>query len=202
VSSRVSVINRALIKLGVQTIADPDEESEPARVSKQLFDGSARAELRKNPWCFATRRAQLAAALSAPAFGFTRAFPLPSDFVRLVQAGDYYDFAAVRHAPLDRSVVPYRIEGAQLLTDWPAPLNIRYVADLSADPGQWDAAFIDAFSFRLAAEMCGTLTGSDSKTAMLDKQYSRAIGEARRLNAIETPPEPLPDNSWTTTRFF
>jgi hypothetical protein len=50
--------------------------------------------------------------------------------------------------------------------------------------------------------MCGTLTGSDSKTTLLDKQYSRAIGEARRLNAIETPPEPLPDNSWIFTRFF
>lgn len=201
-ASRVAVINRALIKLGVQTIADPDEESEPARVSKQLFDDSARAELRKNPWSFAIRRAQLAASATAPAFEFDRAFPLPSGFVRLVQVGEYYDFAAVRHAPLDRSVVPYRIEGTEILTDWPAPLNMRYVTDLSADTGSWDAAFVDAFAYRLAADMCGTLLNSDSKTTMLEKQYQRAVGEARRLNAIETPPEPLPDNSWTMTRFY
>lgn len=201
-ASRVGVINRALVKLGVQNIADPDEESEPARVAKQVFDDTVRAELRKYPWLFATRRAQLAASATAPVFGFKTAFPLPVDFARIVQVGEYFDFSGIRNAPLDRSVVPYRIEGAQILTDLPAPLNIRYVADVSSDPGQWDATFVDALACRLAAEMCETLTKAPSKTEMMEKAYRRAIGEARRLAAIESPPEPIPDNSWTMTRFY
>lgn len=201
-ASRVGVINRALIKLGVQTIADPDEESEPARVSKQVFDDTVQAELRKNPWAFAIRRARLAASVTAPSFGFKTAFPLPTDFIRIVQVGDYFDFSAVRNAPLDRSVVPYRIEGRSIVTDLPAPLNIRYVADISADPGQWDATFVDALAARLSVEMCETLTKNTSKLTLMERLYQRAIGEARRLNAIESPPEPLPDNSWVMTRFY
>ena len=201
-ATRVGVINRALVKLGVQTIADPDEESEPARVAKQLFDDTVRAELRKYPWSFAIRRVQLAASATAPAFGFTTAFPLPVDFARAVQVGEYFDFSGVRNAPLDRSVVPYRIEAGQIVTDLPAPLRLRYVADVSFDPGQWDAAFTDALACRLAAEMCETLTKNSAKTELMEKMYRRAVAEARRLTAIESPPEPIPHNSWTMTSFY
>jgi len=199
-TSRVDIINFALIKLGVPTIADTAEDSEQALKSGILFDRVLRSELRKHPWSFAIKRTILAALAEAPAYEWGYQFQLPGDFLRVVQVNDYYQFAGVREAT-DDAAVPYTIEGRNLLTNFQAPLRFRYVADVGVDPTTWDATFIDAFSCRLAEELCETLTKSGSKKAMMEKDYAQAVREAKRVNAIELPPVPLLDNSWITGRY-
>lgn len=199
-ASRTDVINRALIKLGTPTIADPNEDSEQALKAAVVFDDLVRSELRGNAWSFAITRTVLAALAAAPAYEWTYQFQLPSDFVRVVQVNDYWQFAGVREAT-DAAAVPYAIEGTKILTNFTAPLRFRYVRDVSDDPTVWDAAFIEAFSCRLAAELAETLTKSATKKQMMQGDYKIALREAKRLNAIELPPVPLPDNSWITGRY-
>jgi hypothetical protein len=199
-ASRTDIINRAMIKLGAPTIADPNEDSEQALKAKAVFDSLIRAELRAQAWSFAIKRTQLAALAAAPEYEWTYAYQLPSDFVRIVQVSDYWPFAAVREAT-DNSAVPYVIEGQQILTNFAAPLRLRYVHDAGDDPNSWDAYFVEAFANRLAIELCETLTKSATKKQTLDRDYARALREAKRLNAIELPPIPIPDNSWITGRY-
>lgn len=199
-ASRTDIINRALIKLGAPTIADPNEDSEQALKAGIVFDTLLRSELRMHPWSFAITRTTMSALSTAPAYEWLYAYQLPADFLRVVMVNDYWDFAGVREAT-DAPAVPYTIEGRQLLTNFAAPLKLRYVQDVSADPTSWDAIFIEAFSCRLGEELCETLTKSAAKKATMEQDYRQALRDARRVNAIELPPQPLPDNSWVTGRY-
>jgi hypothetical protein len=199
VASKTEVFNRALIKIGVNNVSSPDDPSEQARKCSVVFPSLVRAELRKNPWSFAIARVALPVLATAPAFGWSFAYQKPSDFVRVVQVGDYYDFAQIRVA-IDQPTVPYALEGQTIVTDLGAPLRLRYVRNVSEDTESWDDLFTEAFACRLAMEVCESLTKNQSKFANVTRWYKESIAEAKRLNAIELPPVPLPDNSWVTTR--
>ena len=199
-ASRTDIINRAMIKLGAPTISDPNEDSEQALKADIVFDSLLRSELRKHAWSFAIQRTTLSPLADAPAYEWAYQYQLPADFLRVVQVNDYWQFAGVREAT-DEAAVPYVIEGTKLLTDFAAPLKFRYVRDVAADPTGWDAAFTEAFASRLAEELCETLTKSVAKKAQMEKDYLTAVRDAKRVNAIELPPTPLPDNSWITGRY-
>lgn len=197
--SRTALFNRALIKIGVPRIADPGEDTEVAHVCSEVFDTLARSELTLNPWSFAIRRTTLAALSDPPAFEWGYQFVLPEGFLRVVQLGDYYEFADIR-GPTNQPAAPYAREGSLLLTNMSGAVPFRYVKDVSDDLTGWDAMFFEAFACRLAFEVCETLTKSATKKEAVAKEYRSALTQARRINAIQTPPQVLPDNSWVTAR--
>lgn len=198
-TSATDIKNRAFVKLGTQRIAAPSDNSEGARVADTVFAGLAKAELRKHAWSFALKRATLAA-LAPPAIGtFRTAFNLPSDLLRLVQFNDRYvqfGLGLVSNAPAPE----YAIEGRTLVCN-DSVVKIRYIADLSADTSKWDDTFIEAFACRLAAEMAPTLTKDKQKVRDLMAMYKDEIQQAKRANAIELPPQEVPDSSWVTSRY-
>lgn len=198
-ATKTEIFNRALIKLGVNTVAAPDDPSEQARKCSAVYSSLLKAELRKNPWTFAITRAQLPALGDTPAFGWKYAYQLPAGFIRVVQIGEYWDFAQIRVAT-DQPQVPYTLEGRTILTDYGAPLRLRFVQNVEDDTESWDYLFTEAFSCRLAMEVCESLTKNQNKLTNMIRLYKDAIAEARRLNAIELPPVPLADNSWITGR--
>lgn len=198
-ATKTEIFNRALIKLGVNTVTSPDDPSEQARKCSAVYSSLLKAELRKNPWTFAIKREELAALAETPAFGWQYAYQLPSDFIRVVQIGEYWDFNQIRVAT-DQPTVPYTLEGQKILTNYAAPLRVRYVHNVEDDTETWDDLFTEAFACRLAQEVCDSLTKNQTKMANMVRVYRDAIVEAKRLNAIELPPVPLADNSWITTR--
>lgn len=200
--NRVDVVNGALIKLGASLIADPNEASEGARKAKSVYDRVMRAEMRRHAWSFALRRASLPALSAIPVFGFLYQFALPSDFLRLYEmANDAPNSAGYRDFVFWPTST-YTIEGANILTDYAAPLQIRYVADLSEQENIWDAAFCEAACVRLAMELCFTITKSMTREEALIKQYKSAMFEARRTNAIELPAQVPTDDSWMQARIW
>jgi hypothetical protein len=48
-----------------------------------------KAELRKRHWSFAIKRAALPALADAPTWGFGYAYQLPTDYLRLMQVGEF-----------------------------------------------------------------------------------------------------------------
>lgn len=198
-ATKTEIFNRALIKLGVNPVTAPDDPNEQARKCSAVYSSLLKAELRKNPWTFAITRAQLPMLAETPAYGWKYAYQLPSDFIRIVQVGEYWDFTQIRLAT-DQPVVPYAIEARKILTDYEAPLRIRYVCNIEDDTENWDDLFTEAFACRLAMEVCESLTKNQVKFGNVSRWYKEAMADAKRLNAIELPPVPLPDNSWLTGR--
>jgi len=98
-----------------------------------------------------------------------------------------------------RPTQPYQIEGDKIATKFDSPLDFKYIARIT-DTSKYDSTFVVALAARLALEACETLTQSNQKLQNLGKMYDAAISEARQNDAIQNPPEPLPDDTWVLSR--
>lgn len=198
--SDVAIGNRALSKLGEARVTSFGDNSKAARALTACYDIVRDAELRRHNWHFAKSRAELAALSSAPAFGYGYAYQLPADCLKVISVGDYQPGVDTTGGTRSlHDAADYAIEGRTLLTDYGAPLKLRYLRRVT-DPAQFDSAFIEALAARLAVEMANELADSASRKQDAKEDYRQAILEAIAANAIETPPQPLPDDSWLLSR--
>lgn len=197
-ASQTEIANRALTKIGEARILSLSDNVEAARVVYSCWSHVRDAELRARNWNFSMTRTSLAALVSAPAWGFQYQYQLPADCLRVIQVDEHFSGPSMSDYRT-RSEAAHQIEGGKILTDIGAPLKIRYVARVE-DTGIWDALFVEAFACRLAAEVCERLTQSNTKRDMAWQEYKTAIREAVRADAIENPPEPLPDDTWMLSR--
>lgn len=197
-ASQVSIANRALTKLGDMRITSLSDDVEAARAISSLWDLVRDNELRARTWNFSVKRTTLAALVSTPSFGYAYEYQLPSDCLRVIQVGEYYpgpsmsDYRSAQEAE-------WQVEGRKILTDQSAPIYIRYVASIT-DTGSWDAMFSEAFACKLAVELAERLTQSPTKRDLAWREYEATLRTALRADAIENPPEPLPDDSWVLSR--
>lgn len=196
---RTTAINRALVKLGVPTIASEDDQSEQARKAKLIFNSLALSEIRGQAWSFAMTRTILAHNVASPVFGYTYAYDQPTDCARIVTIGEYYVFNYGRGATTDDA--PYQMESKKILTDDAGPLKIRYVKDLSLTPSTWDPSFAEAFACKMAIELTYTLNKVAQKRADMKADYKDAIREAKRCNAIEQPPQNYAEEGYVLSRY-
>lgn len=184
-ASDVQICNRGLIKLGAGTIVSLTEDSRSARLCNAVYATVRDAEIAAHPWNFARKRVELAADLATPAFGYDYQYTLPADCLQILP-------------PIDADV-DWQIEGNVLLTNWGAPLELVYVARIE-DPNLFHASFLEALACRMAIELCEPVTQSNTKLGNLDVMYSRAIREARRMNAFSRPSQEMPEDPWLAAR--
>jgi hypothetical protein len=192
-ASDVEIANRALSKLGDKTIVSLTEDSNSARAINECYVLVRKNEIRRHPWHFAKKRALLAASATAPAFDFSYAYPLPSDCLRVLMPHPESD--SVQYD----GKVDWKIEGRSILSDQAGPLKITYLADVT-DSEQFDAAFVDTFAARLAAEVSMRLTGSAEKRKLALEEYRMSLLEARRVNAFEQFSIERPMGDWEIAR--
>lgn len=192
-ASDVQIANRALSKLGDKTIVSLTEDSNSARAVNECYVIVRQNEIRRHPWHFAKKRALLAASATAPTFDFSYAYPLPADCLRVLMPHPESD--SVQYD----GKVDWKIEGRSILSDQAGPLKITYLADVT-DPEQFDAAFVDTFAARLAAEVSMRLTGSAEKRKLALEEYRMSLLEARRVNAFEQFSIERPMGDWEIAR--
>lgn len=185
-ATQVEICNYALRLLGQQPILTIEDDLPQAISISGVYEIVRKGTLREHVWNFAMKRQALPALVPAPAWGYNFQYQLPTDLLRLVEV----------QCGLD-----YRVEGLTIVTDAGAPLNIRYVKD-ATDPAEYDALFVRAFAAELASAICEDVTGSNQKKQTAEMELRKALSEARRTNAVENPPQRIPDRnfSWLTTR--
>lgn len=197
-ASQTEVVNIALTLLGETRVSSIDDDVKQARSAKALWNTSRDTAQSAYDWSFAMARQQLSPLADAPLFGPGMKFQIPSDCLRLVFIGDHYlglDVTDYRGSPLPG----YQIEGREILTDLGSPLNVRYIKRVT-DVASWIPAFVSLFAAQLAMDLCEDLTQSDTKRQRATEAYKRALRDAIRVNAIEMPPQKLPDDEWIYSR--
>jgi hypothetical protein len=197
-ANEVAIANRALTKIGDARITSLADNVESARVISSSWDAVLDNELRLRNWNFSIARTSLPLLVDSPAWGFSYQYQMPSDCLRIIQVGEYYPGLSLtnyRAAPDEL----YQIEGGKILSDLGAPLKIKYVARIE-NSGLWDASFVEVFACRMAMEICERRTESSSKYDRLRDAYKEAVRIAARSDAIENPPQMLPDDSWMMSR--
>ncbi len=188
-ASKVEIANRALQLVGAKRIVSLTEDSRNARAVNVAYESVKKAELRKHPWGFAIKRVQLAASATVPVFTRGNSFPLPSDFIRLLPPDPEVNF----------NDLDWVIEGRNIITNDSAPLDVRYVYDVT-DPNEMDVLFRESLSAKIAEAVCEEITQSNSKIATANAAYKEAIADAKRANAIEKVAEKPPEDEWVTCR--
>ena len=198
-ASNVEIANSALTKLGASRITALTDNVKAAREINAIFELRRDYLLRTHNWSFAMTRASLPALDETPAWGYTTLYQLPTDCLRVVQVNDTWVVPGLADYTSGPDSEPYKITGRRIETDIGAPLKLRYIKRVT-DPAQFDAAFVEVFASDLADQVCEALTQSNTKREATRAVLRQSLLEAVRSNAIELPPEAIPDDSWILSR--
>lgn len=185
-----AIFNQALGNLGSPPISDYliDPSPRAARL-RAVYLAVADEVLQAHPWKCALGRAQLGADATAPLFGPSYSYTVPSDpwCLRPVCVGDPDD-EENWFGRCDR----WQFEGRQILTDLPAPINVRYIKRLT-DPNLFTGLLATAMSRRLAWEIAYALTNSREKEQAAEDAFGKFMQQARSIDSQQgTPPREFP----------
>lgn len=198
-ASAVDIANSALTKLGEVRITSLSDNVKAAREIDAVYVLRRDKLLRTFNWSFAMERTSLSALSDDPAWGYTAQYQLPVDCLRVVQVNDIWNIPGLSDYMGGPDAEPYRIEGRKIVTDFSAPLKIRYIKRVT-DTSQFDACFVEVLAYDLAHECCEAITQSNTKKESMRQGRAQEILEAIRANAIELPPQEVPDDSWVMSR--
>jgi hypothetical protein len=184
-ASVIEICNRALIRLGADTIIDINEQSsKEARLCNILYNQVRKELLRLHPWNFSIKRTILAADVVSPPFEYIYSYTLPSDCIRVIKANDF--------------VSDYKIEGGKLLSDDDG-IELIYIYDVT-DPTQFDTLFTSLFVLKLAMEMSYNITGATFAYSGLQSEFNQFKREAKLFDAQEGIPDSWGDGDWLGSR--
>lgn len=159
-ASKTDICNLALNMVGSPPVSSLDENCPEASIVKQLYDPIRDEVLQLKQWPSCTGRAVLnLISEGTPAFEFQYAFQLPADYIDLIRYGDS-----------DTAVIPYRIEGDQLLTNQGAPCQIVYIRR-EERTGLYEPLLVDMIATRMAKAMAMRLPANASLKESLDKDW-------------------------------
>ena len=187
---QVGICNLALAQVGSNPITSIDDASTAAQLCKTNWDAVRDAVLEARAWTFAAQREQLAADSTAPAYGWSTRYQVPSTAVRVLEADDgtgYADFEWV-------------VEGGFILTNQAAPLSVRYLKRVE-DTALWSPGFTMAMAYRLAFVLVIPLTENRSLQSDLWSLYQKALTEAGRLDGMQGRSEHVRPSALVQRRF-
>lgn len=190
-SSLLDMVNKALATLGQQPLVNLESTNTTptAILVKNSVSITTEAILTEADWnCARTTAKLIKKANTNKALGWKNSFAIPTDpqCLQVVQISldngytfidlnDYYNYNAGPKESL------FDIDGNQILSNAEA-VTIKYTA--LVDHSKFDAALADAFSARLAAELCYAITASTSNAEYLQKIAERKLRKAKSRNAL------------------
>lgn len=172
--------NRSLSRIGLTAISSIDDgNSKAAKTCKQLLPIVIDEVLRSHRWNCASARTTLSQSVTAPPFGYTQAFILPADFIRLMEVnGEQYE-GSEEFLEIE--------EDKRLLvnsTRFTGGCHIRYIRRI--DVPKMDPLLLEAVACKLSAEIAIPLSAKIELQTHSMTLYERALGNARKVDAMET----------------
>lgn len=185
ITSKTDIGNLALDLLSAGTVNDIESPTTATEtLLNRWYDQSRRKILREHPWNFAIKRQVLAAESTVPAFGWSKAFPVPTDFIRILQVeGD------------DGQIFPssqYQVENVNgvrciLLDTEASELRLVYVYDIT-DVTRFDPMFIDLLAYEIALSVAFKVTESNTNIDRIGQLHKMRGALARAIDGQERPP--------------
>lgn len=160
-ASEVGICNQALAFIGGNLITSLADNTTEAKLCNALYEDVRDAVLESHDWTFAITRRNLPASPTAPENGYAKAFPIPSDILRVTDVNGGQD---------------WRVEGGNIVTN-EGSCKIRAVARIT-DPNSFSSMFVQTLSARLAADLAIPLTQSSKLQEQQYKIYDMKLREA------------------------
>ena len=168
-ASIVGICNGALNQLGATTILSLTEDSKNARLCNSRFTQVRDALFRTHPWNCLQKRIQIAADSTAPAWGFSFAYTLPADCLRLLRILDY-----------DSN---YKVEGRKILSNT-STMKILYISRVT-DPNEYDELLRETLSASLSADIAFAVTSNNTTSQNMYQLYQEKLKDARFVDSTE-----------------
>ena len=168
-ASVVDICNGALNQLGATTILSLTEDSKNARLCNSRFTQVRDAVFRSHPWNCLQKRVELAADTDAPAWGFSYAYTLPADCLRLLRILDY-----------DSN---YKVEGRKILSNT-SSMKILYIGRIT-DPNEYDESLRETLSAALGADIAFAVTSNNQTATNMYNLFQDKLRDARFIDATE-----------------
>ena len=168
-ASVVEICNGSLNQLGATTILSLTEDSKNARLCNQRYTQVRDGVFRSHPWNCLQKRIELAADTTAPAWGFSFAYTLPSDCLRLLRILDY-----------DSN---YKVEGRKILSNT-SSMKILYVARVT-DPNEYDELLRETLSASLGADIAFGVTSNNQTATNMYNLFKEKLRDARFVDSTE-----------------
>lgn len=177
--SEVAIANMAVSLLNEYPVTSLDNDTPIGRFMAREF-GYVRDELlQKYPWHFAKKRALLNQAGDPPAFGWTYAYNLPSDCLRLLPLR--------KDGKLDGVPILFELESRQILTDYTnssSALPIHYIRKETA-ASKFPPLFARTLGNALALLASQRVTGKQSYFQTCMAAYTMTLEEAKLADSLE-----------------
>ena len=168
-ASTVDICNGALNQLGATTILSLTEDSKNARLCNSRYTQVRDALFRTHPWNCLQTRLELAASTDTPAWGFSYAYTLPADCLRLLRILDY-----------DSS---HRVEGRKILSN-ASTMKILYISRVT-DPNEYDELLRETLSAALGADIAYAVTSNNTTSQNMILSYQEKLRDARFVDSTE-----------------
>jgi len=166
-ASTVDICNGALNQLGATTILSLTEDSKNARLCNSRFTQVRDAVFRSHPWNCLQKRVELAADTTAPAWGFSYAYTLPADCLRLLRILDY-----------DSN---YKVEGRKILSNT-SSMKILYIGRIT-DPNEYDESLRETLSAALGADIAFAVTSNNQTATNMYNLFQDKLKDARFVDS-------------------
>jgi hypothetical protein len=193
VAGVIDIVNQALSALGEARITSLDDPGQSAGLARSLYDSVRDAEIGRHSWNFARARTMLPALSEPPAFGWQYQYQLPADCLRVLEAGPWPQ--ALRDDYIAAENRAWLIEGRNILSNQGPPLNLIYLRRVE-NPAFYPPAFVEVLAAKLAVRMAERFIGAAGKRELAWKEYEMTLKQAKRLNAIQLPPQRPADGDW------
>jgi len=184
-TSDIHICNLALDRLGIRSITSIDTPVTPEEdVCARHYDAARREALRTHVWNFAKKYDTLTASGSVtPDFGFSVAYALPNDFIRLCTLGD-----TTLGANLSSDL--YDLSEGYIFTDSAGDdgLAMQYIHD-AVTVAKFDALFVRVLVLTLAHNMSYKFNLKASVRREIQDEMSELTTEARAVDGQEKPPQ-------------
>lgn len=189
-SSLLEMVNKALVTVGQQPLVSlaSDNSTPTAILVKNSIKIITESILTEADWNCARKTEKLAKLANQKHIGWKNAFALPTEpaCLQIVQISldggetfidinDYYNHNAGPKESL------FDVDEKRLLSNSDSVV-IKYTALI--DHSKFDAALADAFSARLAAELCYSITASTSNAEYLARVAEKKLRKAKSRNAL------------------
>ena len=168
-ASTVDICNGALNQLGATTILSLTEDSKNARLCNSRYTQVRDAVFRSHPWNCLQKRVELAADTTAPAWGFSYAYTLPADCLRLLRILDY-----------DSN---YKVEGRKILSNT-SSMKILYIGRIT-DPNEYDESLRETLSAALGADIAFAVTSNNQTATNMYNLFQDKLKDARFIDSTE-----------------
>jgi hypothetical protein len=199
VATETELVNAALRKGGgAKRIAALTDSVGSAGIASDVLEFERDELLRACVWNFSITRIKLGRLSDAPAFGWSYAYGLPSDCLRVVSVHDN---------DAGDGAVPYKLESllqadnsyVNALVSDSTDIYLRYCRQIT-DPNLMTASFRQVLILRMAKIFAISIAKSNPLFQTLDAEEQKVYRQARSIDGIEDYPEQRPEGSWATSR--